>query len=230
MSEAAVVWSQMTPEFWESVFLTLRLAFVSTLLLMVLGLPIAHWLNRSRWRGIIFIETLVTMPIVLPPTVIGFYLLVIFAPQHAPGALWKAVTGHTLAFSFSGLVVGSIIYSLPFALQPFQAALRSVPDLYVEAAKVEGASTWQIFRNVNLPLAWRGIMVGIVLSFAHTVGEFGIVLMLGGSIPGQTKVASIALYDEMQKLNYSLAEAYALTLLAISFTLIFFISLLKRKD
>lgn len=230
MIEAADLWREITPAFWESLLLTLKLACVSTFLLLLIGIPFAYWLNRSRWRGIIFIETLATMPIVLPPTVIGFYLLVVFAPQHMPGAIWQSITGHTLAFSFSGLVVGSIIYSFPFALQPFQTALRAVPYLCIEAAKIEGATAWQIFRNVTLPLAWRGIMVGVILSFAHTMGEFGVVLMLGGSIPGQTKVASIALYDEMQNLNYPLAHTYALTLLVISFVLIFLMSLLKRRD
>lgn len=229
MNEAASVWTQFSPAFWESLGLTIRLAFITTLFLLLLGIPLAHWLNRSRWRGIVLIETLVTMPIVLPPTVVGFYLLVVFAPQQPLGALWKSVTGSTLAFSFPGLVIGSIIYSLPFGIQPFQAALRTVPDLYIEAARIEGASAWQIFRNINLPLAWRGITVGVILCFAHTLGEFGIVLMIGGSIPGKTKVASIALYDEMQKLNYPLANAYAFTLLVISFALIFSMSLLKKN-
>ena len=220
---------ELPPEFWQSLGLTLKLAFISTLMLLILGIPLAHWLNRSRWRGMIFIETLITMPIVLPPTVIGFYLLVIFAPQHPLGALWQNLTGHTLAFSFCGLVIGSILYSLPFAIQPFQAALRAVPGEFADAARVEGASAWQTLRHVSLPLAGRGIAVGVILSFAHTMGEFGIVLMLGGSIPGQTKVASIALYDEMQKLNYPLAHAYALALLLISFALIFTISFLQRR-
>jgi len=220
---------KLPQEFWQALGLTLELAFISTLMLLVLGIPLAHWLNRSRCRGIIFIETLITMPIVLPPTVIGFYLLVIFAPQNPLGALWRDLTGHTLAFSFSGLVIGSILYSLPFAIQPFQAALRAVPGEFADAARVEGASAWQTLCHVNLPLAGRGIAVGVILSFAHTMGEFGIVLMLGGSIPGQTKVASIALYDEMQKLNYPLAHAYALALLLISFALIFTISFLQRR-
>lgn len=216
-------------EFWVSLGLTLKLALVSTLLLLAGGVPLAHFLNQCRWRGMVFVETLITMPIVLPPTVIGFYLLVLFAPQHSLGAAWEAVTGHTLAFSFAGLVAGSVIYSLPFAIQPFQAALRNVPKTVVDAAKVEGASPWGIFWHVSVPMAWSGITVGVVLSFAHTMGEFGIVLMLGGSIPGQTRVASISLYDEMQKLNYPLAHAYALVLLMISFVLVFTISCLQRR-
>lgn len=220
---------QFPPEFWQSVWLTLRLAFTTTLFLLLLGVPLAQWLNRSRRRGVILFETVLTLPVVLPPTVIGFYLLVLFAPQHKLGAWWQAVVGHSLAFSFAGLVVGSMIYSLPFAMQPFQAALRTVPNALVDAARLDGASALQAFRHVTLPLAGRGIVVGIVLSFAHTVGEFGVVLMLGGSIPGETRVASIALYDEVQKLNYSLAHAYAVVLLAISFVLILFMSFLRRR-
>jgi molybdate transport system permease protein len=220
---------QFPQEFWQSVWLTLRLAFTTTLFLLLLGVPLAQWLNRSRRRGVILFETVLTLPVVLPPTVIGFYLLVLFAPQHTLGAWWQAVTGRTLAFSFAGLVVGSMIYSLPFAMQPFQAALRTVPRTLVDAARLDGASALQVFRHVTLPLAGRGIVVGIVLSFAHTVGEFGVVLMLGGSIPGETKVASIALYDEVQKINYSSAHAYAVVLLAISFVLILFMSFLRRR-
>jgi len=229
MTGVASIIANLPPDFWQPLWLTLKLAFVSTFLLLVLGIPLAHFLNQSRWRGIILVETLITMPIVLPPTVIGFYLLVAFAPQHMLGGLWMTVTGHTLAFSFSGLVVGSVIYSLPFAIQPFQSALHAVPQLFVDAARVEGASAWQILRNVSLPLAGRGIAVGVILSFAHTVGEFGIVLMLGGSVQGETRVASIALYDEMQKLNYPVAHAYALMLLSISFVLIFAITWLQRR-
>jgi molybdate transport system permease protein len=220
---------EIPPEFFQSLFLTVALATVTTLVLMVLGIPFAQWLNASRWRGTVLIETLVTMPIVLPPTVIGFYLLVIFAPQRPLGALWHTVTGHTLAFSFSGLVVGSVIYSLPFAIQPFQAAFRSVPKTLLDAARIEGASAIQIFQSVSLPLAARGILVGVILSFAHTMGEFGVVLMLGGSIPGSTRVASISLYDEVQKPDYAAAHAYALVLLVVSFVLIFSMSLLQRR-
>jgi molybdate transport system permease protein len=220
---------QLPSEFWESIWLTLRLAFFTTLFLLVLGVPLAQWLNRSRWRSVLVVETILTLPVVLPPTVIGFYLLVLFAPQRTLGGWWQSLFGHSLAFSFSGLVVGSMIYSLPFALQPFQAALRTVPKALVDAARLDGASPLQAFRHVVLPLAGRGLVVGIVLSFAHTVGEFGVVLMLGGSIPGKTKVASIALYDEVQKLDYSSAHAYALALLAISFVLILFMSFLRRR-
>lgn len=215
---------------WEAVWLSLRLSALTTLILLVLGLPLAHWLNVTRWRGVLLLETLVTMPIVLPPTVIGFYLLVLFAPQNPLGAFWLNVTGHTLVFSFAGLVVGSVIYSLPFAVQPFQAALKTVSPSLIEAGRVAGANWWQLFWHITFPLARRGIGAGVILSFAHTMGEFGVVLMLGGAIPGVTKVASIALYDEVQKLAYPQAHSLALVLLAISFALVFFMGILQRRD
>jgi molybdate transport system permease protein len=217
------------PELWQSIWLTLKLAFLTTVALCILGIPLAHWLNVSRWRGALLVETLVTLPIVLPPTVIGFYLLVLFAPQNPLGKFWLELTGHTLAFSFEGLVVGSVIYSLPFAVQPFQTALKAVPHTLIEAARISGANFLQVFWYVTLPIARRGIGAGIALSFAHTIGEFGVVLMLGGSIPGVTRVASIALYDEVQKLNYSAAHTIALVLLGISFVLIFGIVMLQRR-
>ncbi len=221
--------THLPPEFWQALWLTLRLAFCTTFFLLILGLPLAQWLNRGRGRFMILVETLVTLPVVLPPTVIGFYLLFFFAPQTFLGKIWIAVLGRPLAFSFSGLVVGSILYSLPFAIQPFQAALRAVPEVLLEAAKMDGASALQIFRHVMLPVAGGGILVGVILSFAHTIGEFGVVLMLGGSIPGQTRVASIALFDEVQKLNYPMAHAYALVLLLVSFALIFGMSCVRRN-
>jgi molybdate transport system permease protein len=167
------------PELWQPIWLTLRLALLTTVALFIIGMPLAHWLNVSRWRGVLIVETVVTLPIVLPPTVIGFYLLVLFAPQNPLGKLRIALTGHTLAFSFSGLLVGSIIYSLPFAVQPFQAALKAVPYTLIEVARISGANLLQVFWYVTLLIARRGIGAGIALSFAHTIGEFGVVLMLG---------------------------------------------------
>ncbi|MDD5201228.1 MAG: molybdate ABC transporter permease subunit [Terrimicrobiaceae bacterium] len=219
----------LTGDLWQSLWLTIRLALATTTILILIGLPLAQFLNNCRWRGIVFLEALVTLPIVLPPTVIGFYLLVAFAPQNLPGWLWERLTGHPLVFTFSGLVVGSVIYSLPFAVQPFQSALKAVPLEVREAAMICGATPLQTFWHVTLPLARRGIGVGVTLSFAHTIGEFGVVLMLGGNIPGVTRVASIALFDEVQKLNYAAAHAFALVLLAISFTALLTIGLLQRK-
>lgn len=219
----------VSAEFWQAVWLTLRLAFTTAFFLLLLGLPLARWLNHSRWRGAVVIETFLTLPVVLPPTVIGFYLLVFFAPQRLLGSWWLGLTGHSFAFSFAGLVAGSIVYSLPFATQPFQAALQTIPQTLLDAARMDGASALRTFWHIVLPLAGRGLAVGVILSFAHTVGEFGVVLMLGGSIPGKTKVASIALFDEVQKLNYPVAHAYAFVLLGISFVLILVMSLIRRK-
>lgn len=214
--------------FLQSIVLTLRLSLTTTILLLLGGVPLAHWLNTSRWRGAGAVQTLIALPMVLPPTVIGFYLLVCFAPGHFPGSLWLRLTGRALSFSFTGLVIGSILYSLPYAVQPFQAALRAVPSAMLEAAVATGAAPWRTFWRVHLPLARRGVLVGATLSFAHTVGEFGVVLMLGGSIPGETRVASIALYDEVQKFNYPLAHAYAVTLLLISGVLLSAVTFLQR--
>ena len=224
-------WSGLisTHPFVQAVALTLRLALATTFLLLALGVPLAHWLNTSRWRGISLVQTLVALPIVLPPTVIGFYLLICFAPTHLPGSLWVRLTGDALSFSFTGLLIGSVLYSLPYAVQPFQAALKGVPVVLLEAAAATGASPWRTFRRVHLPLARRGVTVGAALSFAHTMGEFGVVLMLGGNIPGKTKVASIALYDEVEKGSYDTANVYALTLLLISGVLLSVVTLLQRQ-
>jgi len=215
---------------WQSLGLTIELAAVTTVILAVVGLPLAHWLNTSRNRAAPVIETLVALPIVLPPTVIGFYLLIGFSPAHPPGSWWVALTGHSLAFTFTGLVIGSVIYSLPFAVQPFQAALRSVPQEQLDACAAHGAPPWHVWTRVHLPLASRGIAAGLTLGFAHTLGEFGVVLMIGGSIPGVTRVASISLYDEVQNLDYSRAHAFAALLLALSFALILTATLLRRRE
>jgi molybdate transport system permease protein len=217
-------------ELWTAVALTLRLALATSLVLLVLGIPLANWLNNSRLRGVIFIETLVSLPIVLPPTVIGFYLLVLMAPQQPLGAAWMSVFGHPLPFSFAGLVLGSVVYSLPFAVQPFQAAFRGVKGELVQSALALGLTRRQVFWSIVLPLSRHGILTGVSLSFAHTMGEFGVVLMLGGNIPGQTRVASIALYDQAQKLDYAAAHAYALVLLLISFGMLVGIAFLQRRQ
>ena len=221
---------QFSPELWGAIGLTLRLAAVTSIVLLVIGIPLANWLNTSKMRGIIFVETLVSLPIVLPPTVIGFYLLMLMAPQQPFGAAWMHVFGHPLPFSFAGLVAGSVLYSLPFAVQPFQAAFRGVGRELVQSALALGLTRRQTFWSIVLPLSKHGILTGVSLSFAHTMGEFGVVLMLGGNIPGQTRVASIALYDEAQKLNYGTAHAYALVLLAISFAILIGIAFLQRRQ
>ena len=222
--------SQLQPELWSSLWLTLQLAAVTTLVLLMIAIPLAHWLNNatSWWRPIV--ELAVTLPIVLPPTVIGFYLLILLSPTHFLGAAWKALFDATLTFSFAGLVVGSVVYSLPFAVQPIQSAFRSVESSIIEAALSLGASGWQVFWRIIVPISRRGILVGASLSFAHTIGEFGVVLMLGGNIPGRTRVASIALYDQVQQLNYATAHGFALVLLLISVALLAAIALLQRKN
>src|ERR1035438_6036916 len=216
-------------DLWQALGLTLELAAVTTVILGVVGLPLAHWLNTSRRAVAPVVETLVALPLVLPPTVIGFYLLIAFSPAHPPGSWWVLLTGHSLAFTFSALVIGSVIYSLPFAVQPFQVALRSVPPELLDACAAHGAPPWRVWTRVHLPLASRGIAAGLTLGFAHTLGEFGVVLMLGGAIPGVTKVASIALYDEVQNLDYSKAHAFAALLLIISFALILPTTYLRRR-
>lgn len=229
MPESASTFLGLPPPLWQALWLTLRLAAITTLVLGIVGLPLARWLNatRSRWGAVL--ETLVALPIVLPPTVIGFYLLVAFSPQHPPGSWWRDATGAPLAFSFTGLVIASVFYSLPFAVQPFQAALRAVPRELLDAGAAHGASPWRVFLRLHAPLAWRGIAAGLTLGFAHTLGEFGVVLMIGGSIPGVTKVASIALYDEVQALAYPTAHAFAATLLVLSFALLLAVTLLQRR-
>jgi molybdate transport system permease protein len=229
MPEILRALSELPPGLWQALWLTLRLALVTTALLLVVGIPLAHWLNTTRLPGVAVLEALVALPIVLPPTVIGFYLLTLFAPQSPLGRTWVAIFRHPLPFSFPGLVVGSVLYSLPFAVQPFQAAFKAVPQTYLEAIAALGARTHQTFWHVRLPMARRGLLVGATLAFAHTLGEFGVVLMLGGSIPGETRVASIALYDEVQKLDFAVAHAYALVLLVLSFALLLLVTLLQRR-
>ena len=229
MPDSTATFLGLASPLWQSLALTLRLAAITTLVLGLIGLPLAHWLNITRTRFAPFLETLVTLPVVLPPTVIGFYVLVGLSPQHPPGSWWRDLTGQPLVFTFTGLVVASVFYSLPFAVQPFQAALRAVPRELLEAGTAHGAPPWRVFFRLHAPLAWRGIAAGLTLGFAHTLGEFGVVLMIGGAIPGVTKVASIALYDEVQRLDYASAHAFAATLLGLSFALLLVVTLLQRR-
>lgn len=228
MGELLQTFASLPPEIWQSLRLTLRLAGVVTVILLLVGMPVAWWLSSSRWRGVALVEAVIGLPIVLPPTVLGFYLLALFAPDTLFGRLWFQTAGDTLAFSFSGLVFGSVLYSLPYAVQPLTAAFRGVPQMYLDAATNLGSSRWTTFRRIILPLSRRGLGVAAMLSFAHTVGEFGVVVMLGGSVPGKTRVASIALYDEVQKLNYPAAHALALLLLLMSFVVLLGMALLQR--
>ena len=223
------IFRNLSPELLESLWLTLRLAFVVMLFLLVVSIPLAYVLSRCKWRGVVVIEALVSLPIVLPPTVIGFYLLMLFSPQHWLGGFWLQLTGETLTFTFKGLVLGSVLYSLPYAVQPILGAFKTVNAEFLELALTLGATRWQTLRYVLLPLSLRGLGVAAILSFAHTLGEFGVVVMLGGSIPGKTKVASIALYDEVQNLNYEAAHAFALILLLLAFIMLIAMTLVQRR-
>ena len=207
----------MTATDLQAVWLTALLAGTTTLLLMPLAMPLAWWLVRSSSPARPVVEAVVALPLVLPPTVLGFYLLVILNPTAPVGAFWISITGQSLTFSFSGLVLASILYSLPFMVQPLATAFRSVPQETLEAAATLGASPWDQLISVVLPAARRGFLTGSVLTFAHTVGEFGVVLMMGGNIPGETRVLSIAIYEHVETLNYDAAHAMALGLLMFSF-------------
>ena len=205
------------PDDLQAVWLTALLAGVTTLLLFPIASPLAWWLARSDSKGRALVEAVVAMPLVLPPTVLGFYLLVLLNPESFVGGLWLSITGESLTFSFSGLVIASVIYSLPFMVQPLHATFRAVPVPVLEAAATLGASPRDQWLNVVLPLAKRGYLTGGVLTFAHTVGEFGVVLMMGGNIPGETRVLSIAIYEHVETLNYKAAHSLALGLMCFSF-------------
>jgi molybdate transport system permease protein len=205
---------------WQAVALTARLATLTSLILIVVGVPLALWIAFSRRKWKFVIEAIVAMPLVLPPTVLGFYLLVAFGGGTALGRWYQRVTGSTLAFTFTGLVVASVLYSLPFAVHPMAAAFRGVDRKLVAAARTLGGSKATIYRRIVLPLAWPGLITGLVLSFAHTVGEFGVVLMVGGNIPGVTRTLSIDIYDQVQSLNYAAANSTALVLLVFSYGLL----------
>ena len=209
--------------------ITLQLALTSTLLLILLGTPIAWWLARSTSVLKTLIEPIIALPIVLPPTVLGFYLLLAFAPDGIIGYWWLLATDKGLAFTFSALVIGSIIYSLPFYVQPLQVAFETIEQSLLDAAATLGATPLYRFRSVVVPLSSRGFITAICLAFAHTIGEFGIVLMIGGNIPGETRVLSIALFDHVESLEYAQAHVLALGLLAFSFVLLMLVYSLNRR-
>ena len=212
-----------------ALFTTLKLATVSTILLLLIATPLAWWLSRSQRRVKVIIEALVALPLVLPPTVLGFYLLIFFSPNSLIGGLWKEISGMPLVFSFTGLVLGSIIYSLPFVVQPLQNSFQSIGERPLEVAATLGAQPRDTFLKVVVPLAMPGFLTAAVLGFAHTIGEFGVVLMIGGNIPGETRVASIAIYDHVETLNYQAAHGLAGILLGISFVLLLFVYSCNRN-
>jgi molybdate transport system permease protein len=214
---------------WQAFWLTVRLASLVATVLLGIGLPIAYWITYSRWRGKFLAEAVVALPLVLPPTVLGFYVLVALGPHSPLGRGWQSLTGHTLAFTFEGLLIGSILYSFPFAVQPFAASFAAVDHRLISASQTLGVSRLGTFFRVVLPLSLPGLVTGVALSFAHTMGEFGVVLMVGGNIPGVTRTVSIDIYDKVQAVNYAGANATALVLLVISFAVLSLVYALNRR-
>jgi len=211
-------------------WLTLRLAALTTLILILLGTPIAWWLAQTRSRLKTVVEAVTALPLVLPPTVLGFYLLVALSPNSALGGFWVSVTGATLTFSFTGLVVASVLYSLPFMVQPLQASFEAIGRGPLEAGATLRASPLDTFFTIAAPMAMRGYLTATVLTFAHTVGEFGVVLMVGGNIPDRTKVISIAIYEHVETINYADAHVLSAGLLVFSFLVLLFVYTMNRRS
>ncbi len=209
---------------------TLKMAALTTIILMLIGTPLAWYLANMKSRFKVLFEALVALPLVLPPTVLGFYLLIAFSPQHLPGQIWQDITGQQLAFSFSAIVIGSIFYSLPFVVQPLQKAFEQLGTSYLEAGATLGAGRFDRFFNIVLPLTKASFITAASLGFAHTIGEFGVVLMIGGNIEGETRVLSIALFDHVEAFNYARAHALALGLLIGSVVLLSLIYLLNFQQ
>jgi molybdate transport system permease protein len=214
---------------WQPLLLTFRLAGITTVILLAIGVPLAWWIAHTRTRFKPVIETLVSMPLVLPPSVLGFYLLLAFSPQHAFGHWLEHWLHLKLVFSFAGLVVGSVLFSLPFMVHPVQAGFQNLPVSLIEASRTLGKPDHVTLFRVLLPNIKPALLSGTVLSFAHTIGEFGVILMIGGNIPGVTRVASIAIYDEVESLNYAAANFHALVLFALSFAILLVVYLTNRK-
>jgi molybdate transport system permease protein len=214
---------------WQAFGLSVRLAAIVAAMLLAVGLPVAYWLSMTRFRGRFLVEALVSLPLVLPPTVLGFYLLTLLGARSPIGRWWTAWTGHGLAFSFEGLVVASLVYSAPFTVQPLAAAFSQLDPSLRAASSVLGASPLRTFARITLPLSIEGVLAALVLTFAHTIGEFGVVLMVGGNLPGITRTVSIAIYDDVQALRYDEARATALALLVLSFVLLAGVYAIRRR-
>ena len=214
---------------WQAILLSIRLAAATTAILLAIGLPIAYWLAYSQRRWKVLVEAIVALPLVLPPTVLGFYVLLAMGPRSPIGALYARLTGGTLPFSFRGLLIASVLYSLPFTVQPIASAFASLDRKWIEASWCLGVSRAATLRRVIVPLALPGIATGAILSLAHTMGEFGVVLMVGGNIPGVTRTVSISIYDEVQSLNYAAATETSLFLLAFSFLVLVLTYSLQRR-
>lgn len=215
---------------WSAFTLTLRLAVYTTGILFAVGLPVAYWLATSQWRGKVAVETIVALPLVLPPTVLGFYVLMAIGPNSPIGQWYGMLSGgERLPFSFPGILIGSLLFNLPFTVRPFTAALVGVDRRLVEASWCLGVGRLRTFFRVMFPLAWPGILTGIVLTFTHTIGEFGVVLMVGGNIPGVTRTISIAIYDDVQALNYETAGQTALGLVGFACVVLYVTYFLQRR-
>ena len=213
----------------EALLLSLRLAATVSLLLLALALPLAYTISFFQWRGKFLVESVVALPLVLPPTVLGFYALIAMGPRGPLGKLWQSLFGHPLAFTFTGLVLASMLYSLPFAVQPLVASFESLDRRLLDASAVLGADRSRTFLRIILPLAWPGVLTALVLSFAHTLGEFGVVLMVGGNLPGITRTVSIDIYDRVQALDYTAAHQTALLLLLVSFVVLSIVYGVNRR-
>jgi len=214
---------------WTAIWVTCKLATLTSIALLVIGLPIAYWLAYSKWRWKFLVESIVALPLVLPPTVLGFYILVAIGPQSPIGQFYADITGHTLPFSFQGLLMASILYSLPFAVQPFATAFEQVDRKLIEASWTLGLSKLQTFFKLILPLSTAGLITGVVLSFAHTLGEFGVVLMVGGNIEGVTRTVSIEIYDNVQALDYAGAAKTSAFLLVVSYAVLLLVYAINRR-
>ena len=211
------------------IIVTLKLASITTVILLIIGTPLAWWLSQTRLKLKVFIESIVALPLVLPPTVLGFYLLIALSPDGFIGSLWSYISDTRLSFSFTGLVIGSVIYSMPFVVQPLQASFEMVGKPLQQAAYTLGANRLDTFISIVLPLSLRGFLVAITLGFAHTVGEFGVVLMIGGNIPEMTQVLSIVIYDHVEALEYTQAHNYSIGLILFSFVVLFITYSLNKK-
>jgi len=216
-------------EFLETLYITFKLAFFTTVILFLLGLPVAYFLAFSKLKIKPLLETVLSLPLVLPPTVLGFYLILLFNPDNFLGKIINELFGIKLVFTFEGLVVASVIYSFPFMVQPLQSGFLSIPESIIEASYTLGKSKLETLIKVILPNMKASLITGIVLTFAHTIGEFGVVLMVGGSIPGETRVASIAIYEEVESLNYTQAHKYAIILVLIAFLVLLIVHSLNKK-
>ena len=214
---------------WMAIWVTCKLATLTSLALLIISLPIAYWLTYSKWRWKFLIESIVALPLVLPPTVLGFYILIAIGPHSPIGRFYTDLVGHPLPFSFQGLLLASILYSLPFAVQPFATAFEQVDRKLIEASWTLGLSKLKTFFRLILPLSTAGLITGVVLSFAHTLGEFGVVLMVGGNIEGITRTVSIEIYDEVQALNYATAAKTSALLLLVSYAVLLLVYAMNRR-